>query len=65
MGLKVRISVFSKMTPTVLIYGKDLLKLNLIIVHRITVFFWTFPSSGFLETRKHDVSETGSVSVLR
>jgi hypothetical protein len=24
--------------------------------------FWTFPSSGILETRKHDVSETGSVS---
>jgi hypothetical protein len=21
--------------------------------------FWTFPSSGILETRKHDVSETG------
>jgi hypothetical protein len=28
-------------------------------------FFWTFPSSGILETRKHDVSGTGSVSVLR
>jgi hypothetical protein len=28
-------------------------------------FFFTFPSSGILETRKHDVSETGSVSVLR
>jgi hypothetical protein len=27
--------------------------------------FWTFPSSGILETREHDVSETGSVSVLR
>jgi hypothetical protein len=27
--------------------------------------FWTFPSSDILETRKHDVSETGSVSVLR
>jgi hypothetical protein len=27
--------------------------------------FWTFPSSGIPETRKHDVSETGSVSVLR
>jgi hypothetical protein len=26
--------------------------------------FWTFPSSGILESRKH-VSETGSVSVLR
>jgi hypothetical protein len=26
---------------------------------------WTFPSSGILETRKHDVSETGYVSVLR
>jgi hypothetical protein len=34
------------------------------ITHRITVF-WTFPSSGVLETRKHDVSETGCVSVLR
>jgi hypothetical protein len=29
------------------------------------LFFFTFPSSGILETRKHDVSETGSVSVLR
>jgi hypothetical protein len=28
-------------------------------------FLWTFPSSGILETRTHDVSETGSVSVLR
>jgi hypothetical protein len=27
--------------------------------------FWTFPSSGILETRKHDVSETGSVFILR
>jgi hypothetical protein len=27
--------------------------------------FWTFPSSGILENRKHDVSETGSASVLR
>jgi hypothetical protein len=26
---------------------------------------WTFPSSSILESRKHDVSETGSVSVLR
>jgi hypothetical protein len=31
----------------------------------LLIFFWTFPSSGILETRKHDVSETGSVSVLR
>jgi hypothetical protein len=28
-------------------------------------FFWTFPSSGILETRKHDVLETGSVSVTQ
>jgi hypothetical protein len=30
--------------------------------------YWGFglcPSSGILETRKHNVSETGSVSVLR
>jgi hypothetical protein len=26
--------------------------------------FELFPLSGILETRKHDVSETGSVSVL-
>jgi hypothetical protein len=26
------------------------------IAHRITGFFWTFPSSGILETTKHDVS---------
>jgi hypothetical protein len=33
--------------------------------HRITGFLDFFPSSGILETRKHDVSETGFVSVLR
>jgi hypothetical protein len=27
--------------------------------------FGLFPSSGILGTRKHDVSETGSISVLR
>jgi hypothetical protein len=30
--------------------------------------YWVFrllPSAGILETRKHDVSETGSVSVLK
>jgi hypothetical protein len=30
--------------------------------------YWVFglsPSSGIIETRKHDVSETGSVSVFR
>jgi hypothetical protein len=27
--------------------------------------FGLFPSSGILENRKHDVSETGSVSILR
>jgi hypothetical protein len=34
----------------------------------ITQNYWVFglfPSSGILENRKHDVSETGSVSVLR
>jgi hypothetical protein len=30
---------------------------------RVTGFFLTFPSSCILETRKHDDSETGSVSV--
>jgi hypothetical protein len=28
-------------------------------------FFWTFPSSCILEIRKYDVSETGTVPVLR
>jgi hypothetical protein len=27
--------------------------------------FWLFLSSDILENRKHDVSETGSVSVLK
>jgi hypothetical protein len=27
--------------------------------------FGLFPTSGILENRKHDISETGSVSVLR
>jgi hypothetical protein len=34
----------------------------------ITENYWVFgllPLSGILETRKHDVSETGSVFVLR
>jgi hypothetical protein len=31
----------------------------------ITGFFGLFPSSGILENRKHDVSETGSLSVVR
>jgi hypothetical protein len=36
-------------------------------VHNIQNYwvFGLYPSSGILETRKHDVSETGSVSVLR
>jgi hypothetical protein len=33
-------------------------------LREITVF-WDFSSSGILENRKNDVSETGSVSVLR
>jgi hypothetical protein len=32
---------------------------------RITGFFGLFPSSGIPENRKQDVSEIGSVSVLR
>jgi hypothetical protein len=37
-------------------------------VSSYSVFYWVFglfPSSSILEKRKHDVSETGSVSVLR
>jgi hypothetical protein len=33
-----------------------------------TLNYWVFglfPSSGILGTRKHDISETGSVSILR
>jgi hypothetical protein len=41
-------------------------KVNIKIINRRNYWvFWTFPSSGILQTRKHDVSETGSVSVLR
>jgi hypothetical protein len=32
---------------------------------RTSGFFGLFPSSGILATRRHDVSETGSLSVLR
>jgi hypothetical protein len=32
---------------------------------QIYCVFGLYPSSGILETRKHDVSETRSVSVLR
>jgi hypothetical protein len=34
------------------------------VQHTGLLFFFTFPSSGILETRKHDISENGSVSVL-
>jgi hypothetical protein len=32
---------------------------------RIIGFFGLYPSSGILESRKHILSETGSVSVLK
>jgi hypothetical protein len=36
------------------------------VYHAQNYWVWGhFPSSGILETRKHDVSATGSVSVLR
>jgi hypothetical protein len=38
------------------------------IITLVTQKYWSFgllPWSGILETRKHDVSETGSVSVVR
>jgi hypothetical protein len=35
------------------------------MTHRITGVFGLSPSSGILENRKHDVSETGSISLLR
>jgi hypothetical protein len=45
---------------------------TVMFIHEIQLWFaqnyWVFglrPSSGILETRKHNVSETGSVSVLR
>jgi hypothetical protein len=44
--------VLSIVTPIVVEYTNEL-------------YPWTFPSSGILDIRKHDVSETGSVSVLR
>jgi hypothetical protein len=39
-------------------------QLNIFLL-RITGFFELLPSYGITETRKHDVSETGYVSVLR
>jgi heme/copper-type cytochrome/quinol oxidase subunit 1 len=47
---------------------------GIIVLHGVSVdiivaqnywVFGLFPSTGILETRKHDVSETGSVSFLR
>jgi hypothetical protein len=35
------------------------------MILRLSRFFGLCPSSGILETRKHNVLETGSVSVLR
>jgi hypothetical protein len=45
----------------------DLLKQNEMttIIFQNYWIFLLFPSSGILENRKHDVSETGSVSVLK
>jgi hypothetical protein len=39
-------------------------KINMTHIHNYWVL-GLFPSSSILESRKHDVSETGSVSVLR
>jgi hypothetical protein len=41
------------------------LQSNLSAGHRITAVLDFFPPSGILENGKHDVSEIGSVSVLR
>jgi hypothetical protein len=41
---------------------------NIRMILSITQNYWVlglFPPSGILENRKHDVSETGPVSVLR
>jgi hypothetical protein len=44
---------------------KFVIKINVSSVKQNYCFFLYFSISGILETRKHDVSETGSVSVLR
>jgi hypothetical protein len=41
------------------------LKTIIYVLLKIKSVFGLFPSSSILENRKHDVSETGSVSVLR
>jgi hypothetical protein len=52
------------------LHFKELVSLNVVLTETSANIqncwvFGLFPSSGILETRKHDVSETSSVSVLR
>jgi hypothetical protein len=44
---------------------KNNLQLHFFLTDRITGCFGLLPSSGILETRKHNVPKTGSVSVVR
>jgi hypothetical protein len=57
--MKLLITQISLFAPNILVSA---LFSNTLSVQEYWVL-WTFPSSGILETRKHDVSETGSVSV--
>jgi hypothetical protein len=52
------------LTQVVFIFSLSI-DMNLTVFLTELLGFGLFPSSGILENRKHDVSETGFVSVLR
>jgi hypothetical protein len=59
-------NLYSRLTITTnMIFICEYEEIEINIAVRITEFFGLFATSGVLGTRKHNVSETGSFSVLR
>jgi hypothetical protein len=65
----IKIGIYKTIFWPVVLYVCETLSLTLREEHKLSVrnywVFGLFPSSDFLGTRKHDVSETESVSDLR
>jgi hypothetical protein len=68
LGLINTISIHYNITLGVIIVSINYSTILGVLNAKIPQNYWVFglcPSTGILGTRKHDVSETGSVSVLR
>jgi hypothetical protein len=64
----VRLKVTGTLKMPVAVFMKDSGIVRVLTVGIVTQNYWVFglfPSSSSLENRKHDISETGSVSILR